>query len=135
MNYFFVLVISIVLSIILGFTIVPDFQEIEIFTTCLTVFSICLALFCFAIPKWEVWRDKLFEYDQFYKEKISDNIKIWNQLISDIEQLKEIDPIYVKYSIEDYNRNLEKEISKLNNHSDFHKMAEATVLGSEGQVH
>ena len=90
MKFLLIFVLSMVSSLILGFTIVPQFQGIEIFTTCLTVLSICLALFCFIIPKWEVWRDQLLDYDECLRKATLDNIESYNKNLNHFEQIKEI---------------------------------------------
>lgn len=129
MKFFLLFIISIILSFVVGFTIVPKLQEIEIFTTCLTVFSICLALYCFFIPKWEVWRDKLFASDEFVKERILDNIEGYKQLLSNNEKIKEIAPELVQTSQEIYKNLLKSEFLKLKNYYNLHKIAESPIIG------
>ena len=131
MKFLLIFVLSIVSSFILGFTIVPQLQEIEIFTTCLTVFSICLALYCFIIPKWEVWRDKLLDYDECFRETATDNIERYNDILSTFEKRKEIDPKLDPTFQETIKSLLKNEVVRLKEYSAIHKMAEGTILGYE----
>lgn len=129
MKFLLIFVLSIVSSLILGFTIVPQFQGIEIFTTCLTVLSICLALFCFIIPKWEVWRDQLLDYDECLRKATLDNIESYNKNLNNFEQIKEIDPKLVQTSQERIKTLIKHEMVKLNKFSQLHKKAEGPILG------
>lgn len=131
MKFFLRLQISIILSFVLGFTIVPQFQGIEIFSTCLTVFSICLALFCFIIPKWEVWRDQLLDYDECLRKITLDNIESYKKNLNSFEQIDEIDPKLVQTSQEEIKSLLKKEMVKFNKFSQIHKEAEGPILGYE----
>ena len=129
MKFLLIFVLPIVSSLILGFTIVPQFQGIEIFTTCLTVLSICLALFCFIIPKWEVWRDQLLDYDECLRKATLDNIESYNKILNNFEQIKEIDPKLVQTSQERIKTLIKHEMVKLNKFSQLHKEAEGPILG------
>ena len=129
MKFLLIFVLPIVSSLILGFTIVPQFQGIEIFTTCLTVLSICLALFCFIIPKWEVWRDQLLDYDECLRKATLDNIESYNKNLNNFEQIKEIDPKLVQTSQERIKTLIKHEMVKLNKFSQLHKEAEGPILG------
>lgn len=131
MKFIFLFIFSIVSSFALGFTIVPQLQGIEIFTTCLTIFSICLALFCFIIPKWEIWRDKLLDYDESFRELTSDNIERYKKILNTFGLIKEIDPKLVQTSQEEIKSLLKKEMVKFNKFSQIHKEAEGPILGYE----